>query len=193
MAEGMYKQIDPLRLEMETKAIRDRKIYFSDEVDRDTIFKVLYYLERLEAIDKKAGTKEDITIVINSYGGVIYDILSYVSKIEELKDKGYKINTHVSGTAMSAGFIGGMVGSHRTAGRYSTFLFHQPSFGYYGTLKDSKAATKETERLWDIMKYLAKKYTKISEDKMNYVEEHNEDWILSAEEALELGIIDEIL
>ena len=59
------RTIDEMRI---NSAFR-RKIYLCEEIDRESIFKVIYYLDRLKELDAKSGTKEPIEIVLDTYGG----------------------------------------------------------------------------------------------------------------------------
>jgi ATP-dependent protease ClpP protease subunit len=176
-----------------TSALKNRRIYLSDEFDRDSIFEVVYFLDRIRDIDLRSGRKDKIELIIDSYGGVIYSGNLLLSKIEQLKDEGYEIITTTSGVAMSMGFIAAICGSKRYAYRHATFLVHQPSSGTWGTLKDIEDDRDETNRLWEDMKSTIKKYTKITEAQLNDIKERKHDWILNAQQALELGVIDKIL
>lgn len=174
-------------------ALRDRRIYLSNEVDRDTIFEVLYFLDRLRDIDLKTGKKLPIEIIIDSYGGIIYNGNSLVSKVEQLKDEGYHIITTVSGVAMSMGFMCLICGSERRAYRHATILAHQPSNWMGGTLQDLEDDVAETKRLWNLMKFMIIKYTIIPESKLDEIKEKKQDWILDSNLALSLNVIDKIL
>lgn len=174
-------------------ALKNRRIYLSNEIDRDNIFEVIYFLDRLRDLDIKNKTKENIEIILDSYGGIIYNGNSLVSKIEQLKDEGYKIITTVSGVAMSMGFIIGISSSCRQCYRHATFLLHQPSSGTWGTLKDIEDERDETNRLWEEMKSIVKKYTKITENELEIMKREKKDWIFNAEQALIYGIVDKIL
>jgi len=174
-------------------ALKNRRIYLSNEVDRETVFEVIYFLDRLRDIDFKKGTKEDIEIVIDSYGGHIYHGLSLISKQQQMIDEGYRIITTVSGVAMSMGYCVSVVASKRRGYRHSTYLLHQPSSGTWGTLKQMEDDIEETNRLWEKMKNIVKQYTKITEEELETMKREKRDWIFSAEEALKYGIIDEIL
>ena len=176
-----------------TSAIKHRRIFLSNEVDRESIFEVLYFLDRLYILDKKSNTKEPIEIIINSYGGIIYHGLSLISKIEQLKNEGYTIITTVSGIAMSMGFMIALVGSIRQSYKYATFLCHQPSSSTWGTLQELEDGVDETKRLWNLMKKIIMENTNVSEKVLDDMKIMKQDWILSPKEALELKIIDKIL
>jgi ATP-dependent Clp protease, protease subunit len=176
-----------------SSALRQRKVHLSDEVYRDSIFEVEYLIDKLVKIDQMSGTKEPINLVINSFGGEIYAGLTLISKIEELQDDGYEINTIISGCAMSMGSAISIIGTNRKAYRYSTIMIHQPSSSTFGCLKDQQEDIRETERMWELMKKIIKENSNITEEQLENIYQHKKDWYMNAEEALELGVIDEIM
>lgn len=174
-------------------ALRDRRIFLNEEVDRDSIFKVCYLLDRMVDIDKKEGKKDDIEIVLDSYGGYIYHGLALISKIETLKDMGYKIITTVNSVAMSMGFMLLLVGSERRALKHSRIMCHQPSSATWGTLQDMEENVEETQKLWIRMKELIIKYTNITDGQLEDIKSRKYDWFMWSEEALKLNVIDQII
>ena len=78
----MDKVVEDMKL---SSALRDRRIFINETIDGDSMFKACYLLDRLVSIDKQTNTKEDIEIVIDSYGGYIYHGLSLISKLESLR------------------------------------------------------------------------------------------------------------
>ena len=178
-------------------ALRDRKIYLSDEVSRETMFEAMYFMDRIKAIDEMEGLevnkRDPIEIIINSYGGSCYDGLSLVSKVLSFKDMGYTIITTVTGVAMSMGFIISLVGSLRQSYRYTRFMCHQPSSATWGNLKDMEDDVEETKYIWDLMKEIIIDHTDITEDALNIIYREKTDKYYSPEQALELKIIDTII
>lgn len=194
MSELLTMYPDRIIEEMKVNsAIRDRRIFLSEEVDRESIFKVCYYLDRLVKLDQQTGAKEDIEIVISSYGGYIYDGLALISKIESLKDMGYKVITTINSVAMSMGFMIGIVGSVRRALRHSRLMCHQPNSESWGTLQDQEESIEETQKLWTRIKELITKYTDITDEELEEIKSKKYDWYLWSEEAKELNVIDEII
>jgi len=178
-------------------AIRDRKVYINEIIDSDSAFKVTYFLDRIVALDNNSGKhisrRDPIEILIDSPGGSISSGLSIISKVEELKDIGYKIITTDQADASSMAFMLLIVGSERRAYRYSKSLAHQPSCWIQGTLQELEDEVTEMKRLWDIMKMLILNYTKIPESRLDEVKEKKQDWILTPSQALDLGCIDYIM
>jgi ATP-dependent Clp protease protease subunit len=177
--------------------LRDRKVFINEEVDRDSMFKAVYFLDRIVALDNKSNIpiseRDNIEIFIDSHGGSIEQGLMLISKVEELMDKGYKIITTTQAVGYSMGFMFAIIASERRMYRYGILLAHQPSCWLGGTLQDIEDEVVELKRLWDLMKKLILKYTKIPESKLDEVKKGKKDWILTAEQALELGCIDYIL
>jgi len=194
MSEMGFVYQDRILDEMKmSAALRDRRIFISEEVDRNSMFKACYLLDRLSELDKQDGKKKDIEIIIDSYGGYIYHGLALISKIESLREDGYKIITTVNSVAMSMGFMILLCGSHRQGLRHSRIMCHQPSSASWGTLQDMIEGTEETLALWNRMKELILKYTKITDEQLEDIKSRKYDWFMWSSEALELGVIDEII
>jgi ATP-dependent Clp protease protease subunit len=174
-------------------ALKYRKVYLSDEVDRESIFEVLYFLDRIQEIDKKSKSKEPIEIILDSYGGYIYHGLSLISKILELRDLGYYIISTVTGVGMSMGFMIPIVASERRIYRYGTLMCHQPNSGTWGTLQEQQEDIQETIRLWNILKEIICKYTKITDAQLEDIKTRKFDWFMTPQQALELGCVDKII
>jgi ATP-dependent Clp protease protease subunit len=194
----ILEQKDNLVEEMKlTSALEKRKIYLWDEVTQDSCFKLQYYLERIVGLDDMAGIHpleaEPITITISSYGGSLMDILSVISYVEELIEKGYEIITIVDGYAMSAGSALLMTGTKRYARRYSTILFHQLSSFQGGTLAEMRNQMRENDRLWELMKEIMLKHTNMTDKYIDNIVDTNLDYYLTPQQCLEMSIIDEIL
>ena len=194
MAEISYAYPDRFLDEMKiNSAMRDRRIFISEEVDRESMFKACYLLDRLVEIDKVDGVKRDIEIILDSFGGWIYSGLALISKIESLKEQGYKIITTVNSFAMSMGFMILLVGTHRRALRHSRIMCHQPSSSTWGTLQEQEESVEETRELWLRMKELIIKYTDITDEQLEDIKSRKYDWFMWSDEALELNVIDQII
>lgn len=197
MAENLFQvpyMKDQIVEEMKlSSALKHRFIYLTEDVDLDACFKLNYYLDRIVRLDEKNGIKEPITIDISSFGGSIYDGLSSISRIEKMIEDGYEIISIIDAYAMSMGSAISQVCSKRYARRYTTILYHQPSSYAVGTLSEMRTQFNETQRLWNLMKYITKKHTKMTEEYLESMFNNNKDVYITAEEALELGIIDEII
>lgn len=194
MSEMNFVPVDRFLEEMKMNAaMRDRRIFISDEVDRESMFKACYLLDRLEELDKSSGEKKAIEIIIDSYGGYIYHGLALISKILSMREKGYKIITTVNSVAMSMGFMILLCGSERRGLKHSRIMCHQPSSASWGTLQDMEESVEETLSLWNRLKDLIIRYTNITEEQLEDIKSRKYDWFMWSEKAKELGVIDTIL
>lgn len=174
-----------------------RKIILWDEITEDSCLKLQYSIEKIVNEDVEDGIlpkeAEPITIAISSYGGSLLDIFSVISYIEELKERGYKIITIADGKAMSAGAFLLMCGSERYARRYASVMLHQLSAGTSGTISEMENNVKEFRRLWDLLKELTVKNTKMTPEQIDNIFNTNQDYYYSAQDCLKLGIVDYVL
>lgn len=178
---------------MKNLALKDRMIIIDEHIYDGSVEKAEYFLRILKKIDSLEGDNRPIRIVVKSFGGSVYDGLSLMGLIEEMKDQGYEITTEIFGYAMSMGGLISVIGSKRKMSRYATFMIHQPSSWMRGNLKDIEDETKELNRLWKLSKKIFMENSNITEKWMDDIYEYKKDMFLSAEECLELGLIDEIV
>lgn len=177
-----------------TMSIKEGMIFLEDIVE-ETVFKFDYYVNRHKNIDNKIGRKRPIKLIINSYGGRVTSALSIISSIEELKSEGYEIESYVRGHAYSAGFLISLACSKRYGQKYSSYLFHDSRQFRYGTYtsEDDKRSHLSSEKLNQLLKDIVSGYTNISHEEMDYYISRKEDWMMNSQEALKLGVIDNIL
>ncbi len=152
-----------------------------------------FYNDITEAMD--TGQKI-IPIFIDSFGGVVYSLLSMVDMINKAKKHGFIIATISLSKSMSCGsvlFTQGTEG-HRYISPLSTIMIHDVSSATWGKIEDMKADTKEAERL-DTMIYKLLS-TSIGKPE-NYFKEivHTKghaDWYMTAEQAVEHNLANHI-
>jgi len=72
-------------------------------------------------------------------------------------------------------------------------MIHQVSRMNFGTLQDMKESVEETNRLNEIIFDIIVKKSKVTREKLDSIIRQKKDWYFSAEEALNLGIITEII
>lgn len=150
-------------------------------------------INQLTSWVRKAEEDEsvEIEIIFNSPGGSIVDGFALYDYIRGLGVKGHKITTSALGMAASMAGILLQAGETRVMGRQSWLMIHEASFGAVGKIGEVEDTVewvkKVQERILDIF---AEKST-LSKAKIRN-RWTRKDWWLSAEEALELGFIDEI-
>lgn len=135
-----------------------------------------------------AGKIEPITLHINSFGGSVYDCFSLISII---KNSITPIQAQIH-YAMSAGALIASVCHYRIGYELSTIMIHNLSSASWGQLGTMREDVKQCEVLEKKIIDILVNHTKIKKDKLKQVFREKSDWYLDADEALELGIFDEI-
>ena len=178
-------------------AMSNRIVDLNDEFTPDSIYKLKYWLEKIVLMDeiKKIPMKDrkPITIRISSYGGQCYELWDIVSKVQELQDKGYTINTLGCGKFCSCGFMLFLVGDNRFVQRYATGMYHSVSTMSYGKVQDLRENLDETNRLNEMAKDYVVNKTKITREKLDEIDRCKIDWYMDAKTALDLGVATEII
>ena len=94
---------------------------------------------------------------------------------------------------MSMGVIVALGSKVRKAYHNTTFMIHQVQGISIGSLREMEDTVAETARINDMLFRIIKEKTKITDAKLNDVVQNRKDWFITAEEALNLGIITEII
>lgn len=136
---------------------------------------------------------KEIDITFSSYGGYCYTALQIIDFIRNWNySHNVKINFTAQGMIASAGFLIFVMGERRSASINSHFMIHElsASYGYskLSLLRDSLLGDKQ---LQEILERLILARTDINEDKLKEIMQH--DYYLTAEQALELGVVHEII
>jgi ATP-dependent protease ClpP protease subunit len=72
-------------------------------------------------------------------------------------------------------------------------MYHQVSSAVWGKLKDIEEDVEEAKRLQSMIEEHTLAYTKMTRDMLDKNYKDKKDWFISSDEALKLGIIDEII
>jgi ATP-dependent Clp protease protease subunit len=179
---------------------KERQIYFTKQVDQSSIAELTRqiieineddrHLEKLYKVYDLEYKPKPINVYIDSYGGAVYQCFGLLSVIERSKTP---VHTIVTGCAMSCGFLILLAGHKRFAHKMSTPLYHQVSTGFFGKVQDMEEKLEEAKRLQTQIEDYTKSKTKIAKKKLREILENKKDWYMTADEALELGVVDEIL
>jgi ATP-dependent Clp protease, protease subunit len=179
---------------------KKRTLFFGKDVDLESIEGLSEQIisineddEFLEKLYPAYGLKYErkpIKIMIDSYGGYVYQCMGLVGIMEKSTTK---IHTYVTGAAMSCGFIMLICGDKRFAYKHATPMYHQVSTGFWGKTQDMEESYKETKRLQKKFESLTIEKTNISKSKLEEILKTKQDWYMDAEEALSVGVIDEII
>ena len=134
-----------------------------------------------------------IPIVIDSYGGQVYALMTMISAIKHAE---LPVATIVEGKAMSCGAVLLTFGEEgmRFADPDATVMIHDVSSGGYGKIEELKADVKEAERLDDkIFTMMARNCGKKDDyfKKKVFTKKHA-DWFMDSAEAKKHGIVNHL-
>jgi len=169
-----------------SRLLKDRIIFIDGEINDLTADLVVAQLLFLESQDPE----RDISIYINSPGGSVTAGLAVYDTIQYIKPD---VQTIAMGQASSMGAILLACGTpgKRMALPSARILIHQPWGGAQGQAIDIGIQAKEIVRLKQLLiKYFSNHTGKKEEDIASDLERDN---FMSAEEAIEYGLIDKIL
>ena len=169
-----------------SRLLRERIIFLNGEVNDTVSALVCAQLLFLEA----EHPKRPIQLYINSPGGVVtsglamYDTMRYIRA---------PIHTLCMGTARSMGSFLLMAGQpgERAALPNASILIHQPSGGFQGQASDMLIHAEEILKTKQRMTRLYAQHCKRSYE--DFEQGMDRDRFMTAEEALEWGLIDRIL
>jgi len=176
-----YKRLDPY-----TKLFEERIIFLGQAIDDTVANDVMAQLLTLESMD----SDRDIIIYINSPGGsftaltAIYDTMQFVRP---------DVMTICLGQAASAAAVllaGGAKGK-RYALEHSRILIHQPSSEGGGQASDIEIQAREVMRMRTLLEELIARHSTRAPDQI--AQDIERDKILTSAEAVEYGLIDQVL
>ncbi|GDX22983.1 ATP-dependent Clp protease proteolytic subunit [Actinomycetes bacterium] len=176
-----YKRLDPY-----TKLFEERIIFLGQAIDDTVANDVMAQLLTLESMDPD----RDIMMYINSPGGsftaltAIYDTMQFVRP---------DVMTICLGQAASAAAVllaGGTAGK-RYALEHSRILIHQPYSEGGGQGSDIEIQAREVMRMRTLLEEMLAKHS--SRPKEEIAKDIERDKILTSAEAVEYGLIDQIL
>lgn len=169
-----------------SRLLKDRIIFLGDVVTDQLANLVIAQLLFLEA----ENPDKDIYLYINSPGGSATAALAMYDTIQYIKPD---VQTICMGQTASAGALllaSGTKGK-RYALPYSRIMIHQPSGGARGKATEAEIHIKELLRIREIQNEILSKHT--GRDIEQIRRDVEQDYFMSAEEAVEYGIIDEVI
>ena len=132
----------------------------------------------------------DISLYINSPGGAINALFAVYDTMQYIKPD---INTICFGQAASAAAVLLAAGTKgkRLALPHSRVLIHQPYAGAQGQVSDIELASREIQRLKAQLEEILARHT--GQDVARIHADTDRDFVMTAAEAKEYGIIDEVI
>lgn len=169
-----------------SRLLNERIVFMGDQVTSETANVVVAQLLFLANEDPK----RDIKLYINSPGGSVYDGLAIIDTMNYIEP-----DVQTIGIGLQASMGAMLLACGAKGKRYllpnSRVMIHQPSSGFSGKVTDQEIALKEGVT---VKKVLVEMMAKQTGKSVKQVEKDmdRDNW-MSAEEAKEYGIVDEII
>ena len=169
-----------------SRLLKDRIIFLGTPIDDGVANLIMAQLLHLESEDPE----KDIYIYINSPGGSITSLFAIYDTMKYIKPD---VATVCMGLAASAGAVilaGGTAGK-RYSLPHARIMLHQPAGGAEGTSKDIEIQAKLITDMRNQINGLLADFT--DKDIEQIAVDTDRDFWMTAQEALEYGIVDEVL
>jgi ATP-dependent Clp protease protease subunit len=169
-----------------SRLLKERIIFLGTPIDDAVSNLLVAQLLHLESEDPD----KDISIYVNSPGGELTGLFAIYDTMQFIKPD---IQTICVGQAASAAAVILGAGAHgkRFALPHARILIHQPHGGASGQAIDIEIQAKEITRMRELLDRILAHHTGQSEEKVGH--DTDRDFIMSAPEAKEYGIIDEVI
>lgn len=169
-----------------SRLLKERIIFLGQSIDDNVANVIMAQMLHLEAEDPE----KDIHLYINCPGGVITSTFAIYDTMKFIRSS---VSTICIGQAASAAAVLLLSGESgkRFALPNARVLLHQPSGGVSGTTMDVEIHTKEMVRMRKLLNEIIAEHTGQSFKKV--AKDTERDFIMSAQEAKDYGIIDEVI
>src|SRR5436309_3471763 len=169
-----------------SRLLKERIIFLGTPIDDTIANLIMAQLLHLESEDPD----KDINLYINSPGGEISALFAIYDTMMFIKPD---VATYCMGQAPSAAAVLLAAGSHgkRFSLPHARILIHQPYGGAAGQAADIELQAKEILRMRELLESILSHHTGQQAEKI--AKDTDRDFIMSADEAKEYGIIDEVI
>lgn len=206
-AEAAYFQALEKKVGLDTERVgqgisdwRDRHTFEMASLERSLNYRFYDSVDALTceaAIEKldfwsRREPGKDIQIEFNSPGGSVIHGLALYDFIQELRRRGHYITTLTRGMAASMGGILLQAGDKRVMDENAHILIHEVSSLGVGKLSEVEDEVRFMKLLWEqrLVRILAQRSTLSAKQIINKAA--RKDWWFGADDALELGFVDEV-
>jgi len=169
-----------------SRLLKERIVFLGTPIDDAVGNLIMAQLLHLESDDPD----KDINLYINSPGGDITALFAIYDTMQYIKPD---VSTIVMGQAASAAAVLLLAGTKgkRYALPHSRVLLHQPHGGAQGQAVDIEIQAREMTRYRKLLEELIAEHTGQPLEKV--AKDTDRDYILTADEALEYGVVDEVI
>lgn len=180
------RQLNVTQLDVFSRLMMDRIIFLGTEINDYTANTLQAQLLYLDSVD----SGKDISIYINSPGGSVYAGLGIYDTMQFISSD---VSTICTGMAASMGAVLLVAGAEgkRAALQHSRVMIHQPMGGAQGQASDIEITAREIQKLKNELYSIIAEHSHTDFEKV--WQDSDRDYWMTAQEAKEYGMIDEIL
>jgi len=180
------RQLNVAQMDVFSRLMMDRIIFLGTQIDDYTANVIQAQLLYLDTSDPG----KDISIYINSPGGVVYAGLGIYDTMQYISSKVSTICTGMAASMASIILVAGAKGM-RYALEHSRVMMHQPMGGMQGQATDMEITVRQIVKIKEeLYRIIASHTGKLYED---IERDSDRDYWMTAPEAKEYGMIDDVL
>lgn len=180
------RQLNVTQLDVFSRLMMDRIIFLGTEVNDYTANVLQAQMLYLDSID----SAKDISIYINSPGGSVYAGLGIYDTMQFINSDVQTICTGMAASMAAVLLVAGKEGK-RSALPHSRIMIHQPMGGAQGQASDIEITAREIQKLKKELYTIISDHSHQPFDKV--WADSDRDYWMTAEEAKEYGMVDEVL
>ena len=180
------RQLNVTQLDVFSRLMMDRIIFLGTEVNDYTANVLQAQMLYLDSVD----SGKDISIYINSPGGSVYAGLGIYDTMQFINSDVQTICTGMAASMAAVLLVAGAKGK-RSALPHSRVMIHQPMGGAQGQASDIEITAREIQKLKKELYTIIAEHSGQPFDKV--WADSDRDYWMTAQEALEYGMIDEVL
>ena len=180
------RQLNVTQLDVFSRLMMDRIIFLGTEVNDYTANVLQAQMLYLDSVD----SGKDISIYINSPGGSVYAGLGIYDTMHFINSDVQTICTGMAASMAAVLLVAGKEGK-RSALPHSRIMIHQPMGGAQGQASDIEITAREIQKLKKELYTIISDHSHQPFDKV--WADSDRDYWMTAEEAKEYGMVDEVL
>ncbi|MBO5026506.1 MAG: ATP-dependent Clp endopeptidase proteolytic subunit ClpP [Bacteroidaceae bacterium] len=180
------RQLNVTQLDVFSRLMMDRIIFLGTQIDDYTANTLQAQLLYLDSVDNS----KDISIYINSPGGSVSAGLGIYDTMQFINSDVQTICTGMAASMAAVLLVAGQEGK-RSALPHSRVMIHQPMGGAQGQASDIEITAREIQKLKKELYTIIAEHSHQPFDKV--WQDSDRDYWMTATEAKEYGMIDEVL
>lgn len=155
----------------------------------------LFTEEELAEHEGLMQPEQDIRMIISTYGGEVLEMFGIIDLMNMTKSSGVDIETIGLGKVMSAGvaILAAGTKGKRLVARNCRLMLHQASAGTMGSVHNMENELEEVKVLQNMYVRCVAENSNLSIKKIKKMFSSNSNYYISAEQAVEYGIADEVI